>query len=86
MQQAVAEAFKNRPHFVDSAAGFVRMEVISPCNDDSEFWLITWWQDQQSFESWHKSTAHKDSHQWIPDGLKLDPKVTEITYFDQIAD
>lgn len=39
----VAAAFRNRPHKVDFALGFVRMDVLSPEDNASEFWLITYW-------------------------------------------
>lgn len=85
MAQEVAKAFRDRPHLVDGVTGFQRMEVMTPCDDSTEFWLMTWWEDQVSFETWHHSKEHKASHSGIPKGLKLDPKTTVIQYFDHIA-
>ncbi|MFP5246989.1 MAG: antibiotic biosynthesis monooxygenase family protein, partial [Thermoanaerobaculia bacterium] len=53
MESAVADAFRTRPHLVDHTPGFVRMDVLSPAEDGSEFWLVTYWTDEQSFRSWH---------------------------------
>ena len=81
----VAAAFRARPHLVDRAAGFVRMEVLSPREDPNEFWLLTWWTAQEHFEAWHRSHEYHQSHQGIPKGLKLVPKSTQILRFDHIA-
>jgi heme-degrading monooxygenase HmoA len=82
----VRAAFVSRPHLVDDAAGFVRMEVISPLDDPDEFWLLTWWTSQESFQSWHHSHLYRDSHSGIPRGLKLDPAATQVRYFEKVSD
>ncbi len=81
----VAEAFCKRPKLVDQVNGFVDMEVYQPVDDRKEFWLLTRWTDQSSFDLWHKSDAHKESHKGIPKGLKLDPSATFVRYLDRIA-
>lgn len=82
LEGSVRDAFIARPHRVDEAKGFVRMEVASPCEDPAEFWLFTWWQDQESFRAWHKSHAYRESHVGIPKGLRLDPGRTWQGQFD----
>lgn len=82
----VQMAFRNRPHHVDKADGFVRMEVVCPLEQPNEFWLLTYWQTVEHFESWHRSHAYKDSHAGIPKGLKLVPGSTEIRLLEVIAD
>ncbi|HEX8204085.1 MAG TPA: antibiotic biosynthesis monooxygenase family protein, partial [Isosphaeraceae bacterium] len=67
------EAFRNRPHLVDAAEGFLRMEVLSPTDDPDEIWLLTYWRDAESFDAWHGSRAHREAHGGIPRGLKLVP-------------
>jgi len=86
MGAEVADAFRSRPHRVDEAEGFVRMEVVSPTGDDAEFWLLTWWRDEASFRQWHHSHLYRESHAGIPPGLKLDPKATELLTFRSITD
>ena len=78
LDAAVREAFANRPHKVDAAPGFIRMEVASPTDDPKEFWLLTYWQDEASFDAWHGSHLYRDAHQGIPKGLKLDPAGTRL--------
>ena len=85
MGEAVTEAFRSRPHLVEDAPGFIRLEVLSPVEDDAEFWLVTHWTDEASFRVWHHSHSYRESHAEIPKGLKLDPTVTEIRRFRHVA-
>ena len=85
MTQEVKDAFIARPHLVDSAEGFVRLDVLSPVESPDEIWLLTYWQNEESFRTWHKSHMYRDSHKGIPKGLKLDPTATEIRFFEHIA-
>ena len=85
MAAEVAEAFRGRPHRVESASGFVRLDVLTPDDDDSEFWLLTYWTDESSFREWHKSHEYRESHAGIPKGLKLDPSATELRSFRYVA-
>ena len=85
MTQEVKDAFVARPHLVDSAEGFVRLDVLSPVEMPNEIWLLTYWQSEESFRAWHKSHMYRDSHKGIPKGLKLDPNATEIRFFEHIA-
>jgi len=85
MEADVAAAFRERPHRVDDAPGFVRMDVLSPADDAAEFWLITYWTDETSFREWHRSHEFRDSHAGIPKGLKLDPVATELRAFHHVA-
>ena len=85
MTAAVKEAFVNRPRLVDTAEGFIRMDVISPHDSPDEFWLITYWTARENYEAWHRSHAYHDSHESIPKGLKLDPSMTRIRFFELVA-
>ena len=85
MEGEVRKAFLRRPHLVDAADGFVRMDVVSPAGDDAEFWLLTYWRDEASFRAWHHSHLYRDSHSGIPHGLKLEPEATELLTFRYIC-
>jgi heme-degrading monooxygenase HmoA len=85
MSAEVEAAFQARPHLVDDAPGFVRMDVLSPADDAAEFWLITYWTDEKSFRAWHASHLYRDSHGGIPKGLKLDPQATEVRAFRVVS-
>ena len=81
----VKEAFRQRPHLVDNQPGFVRMEVFSPLDKPEEIWLVTYWTDAGSFKLWHHSHLYHESHQGIPQGLKLVPGAQEIRHFEHIC-
>ena len=85
MVEEVRLAFNRRPHLVDSVAGFLGMEVMSPIDNPSEVWLLTRWLDEQSYRTWHKGHAYHDSHTGIPKGLKLVPGATEIKLLEVFA-
>lgn len=85
MERDVAEAFRARPHLVDDAPGFLRMDVLSPAEDASEFWLVTYWTDEESFRAWHRGHTFRESHAGIPKGLKLDAAATELREFRYVA-
>ena len=85
MQKEVREAFLRRPHLVDDAPGFVRMEVLSPLEDAREIWLMTFWTNEESFREWHHSHLYRESHKGIPKGLKLVPQSVELRFFEHIC-
>jgi heme-degrading monooxygenase HmoA len=85
MAGAVKTAFLERPHLVDSASGFIRMEVLSPREQPDEIWLFTYWEDEESYRTWHRSHQYKEAHHGIPKGMKLVPKCTSIRFLDHVA-
>lgn len=85
MTAEVKAAFANRPHLVDAAQGFVRLDVFSPRDDPDEIWLLTYWTEEAHYRAWHRSHAYHESHAAIPKGLKLVPRSAEIRLFDHVA-
>ena len=85
MRSDVKEAFIDRPHLVDNASGFIRLEVISPLDNKDEIWLLTYWRDEESFRTWHHSHLYHDSHKGIPRGLKLVPKSARLRFFEHVS-
>ena len=79
-------AFCQRPHLVDGAPGFLGMEVMSPVDSVAEIWLVTRWQDEQSYRTWHRGHDYHESHKGIPKGLKLVPGTANVRLFDVFAD
>lgn len=86
MDEAVDAAFRNRPHLVDQAPGFIRMTVMKPLGRHNEYWLVTHWRQESDFHAWHQSEAYHSSHAGIPAGLKLLPGSTEVMSFEVIAE
>ena len=85
MTAEVKAAFRNRPHLVDAAPGYLRMDVISPLERPEEIWLLTFWTDEASFHAWHHSHLYHDSHKGIPKGLKLVPGQAQVSHFEHVA-
>lgn len=86
MVSEVRAAFQQRPHLVDTAPGFIRMEAMCPVEQAAEIWLVTYWQDEHSFKEWHHSHSYHDAHKSIPKGLKLVPQSTQIRKFELFAE
>ena len=86
MEEEVRLAFQSRPHVVDNAPGFCRMEVLRPIANPEEFWLMTWWTDEASFVHWHKSHDYRESHAGIPKGLKLVAGSVQIRRLELISE
>jgi signal transduction histidine kinase/heme-degrading monooxygenase HmoA len=84
MEEAVKQAFRDRPRLVDQAPGFLGMEVLVSAEDASVFSLVTRWTDVESFHTWKSSEAHVQSHRFIPKGLRLDPAYTKLTLLHEI--
>jgi heme-degrading monooxygenase HmoA len=85
MTAEVKAAFRKRPHLVDGAPGYLRMDVISPLERPEEIWLLTFWTDEASFHAWHHSHLYHDSHKGIPKGLKLVPGQAQVSHFEHVA-
>lgn len=85
MEDEVKAAFRARPHLVDRAAGFLRLDVLSPLESPNEIWIMTCWTDAASYRAWHRSHAYHDSHKGIPKGLKLVPGEQKIMEFEHVS-
>ena len=83
--ESVKRAFVERPHMVDDVDGFVRLDVISPVDAPDEIWLITYWRDEPSYRTWHRSHLYRDAHKGIPKGVKLVPKSAAVRFFDHVC-
>jgi signal transduction histidine kinase/heme-degrading monooxygenase HmoA len=84
MEADVARAFRERPREVESTPGFLWLEVLVDRSDAAVFYLVTRWTDLESYERWHSSPAHRDSHALIPKGLKLDPSWTQVVALERL--
>ena len=85
MAEEVRTAFRDRPHLVDAAPGFLGMEVMSPTDSPAEIWLLTRWADEPSYRGWHRGHTYHEAHKGIPKGLKLVPGSAVVTLLDVFA-
>jgi diguanylate cyclase (GGDEF)-like protein len=85
-EDQVRAAFPARPRLVENEKGFCGLEVLTDASDGCIFLLITRWTSEAAFRSWHSSAAHHASHEFIPQGLKLDASFTQIVIGNRIED
>jgi heme-degrading monooxygenase HmoA len=64
------EAFRNRAGLVDTAAGFVDLEVWLSDRDPGEVIMVSRWRSRDAFTRYMKSDDHKVSHARITPELK----------------
>lgn len=82
---AVVEAFRDRPHLVEDAAGFVRLDVLRPIDQPAQFWLLTYWTDEDAFRTWHRGHDRILAHRGMPEGLRLVPGSFNLAAFRHVT-
>ena len=86
VEAEVRSAFINRPRLVEKTVGFCGLDVLTDAADPSIFLLLTRWTNEEIFRTWHRSEAHRQSHDLMPRGLKLDASFTSLTVGNRIED
>jgi len=84
-EDAVVAAFRDRPHEVERAPGFQRLDVLRPTSQPTEFWLITYWTHEQAFREWHRGHGRIEAHRGMPAGLKLVPGSAELLDLEHVT-
>jgi heme-degrading monooxygenase HmoA len=64
------QAFKDRAGLVDSAEGFINLEVWHSDRDAEEVIMVSRWAERAAFTSYMRSSEHQASHDRIPPALK----------------
>ena len=83
--EEVRSAFLQRPHLVDTAQGFLGMDVMSPIDNPAEIWLVTRRCDEKSYQNRHQRHQYHESHGGIPKELKLVPGTAIVRLFQVFA-
>jgi len=73
-------AFRDRSRLVESADGFVDLQVWQSDRDAGEILMVSRWRDRDTFKAYMKSDAHKASHDRIDPGLKADIKLRRLEH------
>ncbi|WP_080847461.1 antibiotic biosynthesis monooxygenase family protein [Cytobacillus gottheilii] len=60
--------FKNRKGKIENEPGFIGLRVLRPQKDNT-YIVLTFWEDEKSFNNWQKSNSFKQAHS-KPDGQK----------------
>jgi heme oxygenase (mycobilin-producing) len=63
-------AFRRRAGLVDSADGFVDLQVWQSDRDAGELVMVSRWRDREAFKAYMKSEAHRVSHDRIDPDLE----------------
>jgi heme-degrading monooxygenase HmoA len=62
-------AFRRRAHLVDTAEGFVDLQVWQSDRDPTELMMVSRWRDRACFKAYMRSPAHRASHARIDPDL-----------------
>lgn len=54
--------FRERAGQIECQAGFVRMEILKPTDDESPYIVLTTWEDQSAFSAWVGSEDFRAAH------------------------
>ena len=49
--------FANRLHAVDGQPGFLSFELLRPVSGDDRYFVVTHWEDDESFQAWRNGPA-----------------------------
>ncbi|MFI8595849.1 antibiotic biosynthesis monooxygenase [Kocuria koreensis] len=52
--------FAARKHSVDSAPGFEGFELLRPAGEQTEYFVLTRWADEESFRAWAAQRQPRD--------------------------
>jgi len=85
MTASVKNAFAARPHRVENAPGFVRLDVLSPLDHPNEILLLTYWESQTRFQEWYRTHHYHEAHSSMPAGLRLIGDGAELHFFEHIS-
>ncbi|WP_030014379.1 MULTISPECIES: antibiotic biosynthesis monooxygenase family protein [Micrococcales] len=58
--QELEHRFAERKHSVDSAPGFEGFELLRPAGEQKEYFVITRWADEESFQAWASQRTPRD--------------------------
>jgi heme-degrading monooxygenase HmoA len=82
---ALEAAMRQRIGRVEREPGFGGLEVWRPVRAGDPYRMVTWWQDEQSFRDYMRSTAHAESHARTPRGQHR-PRPAGLDRYRCIAD
>lgn len=71
-------AFRKRAHLVDSADGFVDLQVWQSDRDAAEIVMVSRWRDRAAFKAYMKSEAHAVSHD------RIDPELDRAIKLERL--
>jgi heme oxygenase (mycobilin-producing) len=67
---ALVAAFRRRAHLVDSAEGFIDLQVWRSDRNPEEVLMVSRWRDRAAFTAYMRSAEHQISHERIDPALQ----------------
>ena len=61
--QEFEERFQKRSGQINKQPGFLRMEVLKPCSEETPYVVLTHWEDETAFRDWVGSEDFRLAHQ-----------------------
>ena len=74
------EAFRRRAGLVDSAAGFIDLQVWQSDRDRGEILMVSRWRDREAFKAYMRSDEHRVSHERIDPALQGEIKLERLEH------
>ena len=85
----LVKAFRRRAHLVDSADGFVDLQVWQSDRDPGELVMVSRWRDREAFKAYMKSEDHRVSHDRIDPELDAAIRLERLEHmhtYEVVAD
>lgn len=86
---ALVAAFRRRARLVESAPGFLDLQVWRSDRDPEEVLMVSRWRDRAAFTAYMRSPAHRVSHDRIDSSLKAAIRLERLEHmhtYDVVAD
>ena len=85
----LVSAFRARAHLVDTADGFVDLQVWQSDRDPEEVVMVSRWRDRTAFQTYMRSDEHAISHGRIDDDLQRAIRLERLEHlhtYEVVAD
>ncbi|RMH73848.1 MAG: antibiotic biosynthesis monooxygenase [Gemmatimonadetes bacterium] len=61
-RQRFEELFATRAHAIDRVPGFIEMHVLRPKDMESDYLIVSFWENEAAFQSWTTSPEFIEGH------------------------
>ena len=74
------KAFRSRVGLVDSADGFIDLQVWQSDRDPGEILMVSRWRDRDAFKAYMRSDDHRVSHERIDPALQREIRLERLEH------
>ncbi len=75
--EELEKRFANRAHSVDGTPGFLGFQLLRPVKGEERYFVVTQWEDEESFAAWRDGPAIAAHSGALRDGSSLASSGTE---------